>query len=121
MFTYTTFLSFSLWVSALLLSYFISLYVLLFTCKGAFNNYVGRGQDEGEGSKNVCFCPRSWYKNCPRRGGELIIHRGAFKTESLFVLFSVLPLLFPEFSTSFSYSLFVSNAATFSGPAEVGT
>ena len=22
----------------------------------------------GKGSKNVCFCPRSWYKNCPRRG-----------------------------------------------------
>ena len=20
-------------------------------------------------SKNVCFCPRSGYKNCPRRGG----------------------------------------------------
>jgi hypothetical protein len=23
----------------------------------------------GRGSKNVCFCPRSGYKNCPRRGG----------------------------------------------------
>ena len=22
------------------------------------------------GSKNVCFCPRSGYKNCPRRGGQ---------------------------------------------------
>jgi hypothetical protein len=21
------------------------------------------------GSKNVCFCPRSGYENCPRRGG----------------------------------------------------
>ena len=38
------------------------------------------------------------------------------------VLFSSLPLLFPEFSTSFSLNfLFVSNAATISGPAEVGT
>ena len=28
-----------------------------------------RGQDEeGEGVKNVCYFPRSWYKNCPRRG-----------------------------------------------------
>ena len=26
-------------------------------------------QDEGGGSKNICFCPRSGYKNCPRRGG----------------------------------------------------
>ena len=23
----------------------------------------------GRGSKNVCFCPRSGYKKCPRRGG----------------------------------------------------
>ena len=23
----------------------------------------------GRGSKNVCFCPRSGYKNCPCRGG----------------------------------------------------
>jgi hypothetical protein len=23
----------------------------------------------GRGSKNVCFCPRARYKNCPRRGG----------------------------------------------------
>ena len=23
----------------------------------------------GEGVKNFCFCPRSGYKNCPRRGG----------------------------------------------------
>ena len=23
----------------------------------------------GRGSKNVCFCPRSGYKDCPRRGG----------------------------------------------------
>ena len=29
-----------------------------------------RGQNEGgRGSKNVCFCPRSVYKNCPSRGG----------------------------------------------------
>ena len=28
------------------------------------------GQDEGgRGSKNVCFCPRSGCKNCPRKGG----------------------------------------------------
>ena len=24
---------------------------------------------EGRKSKTVCFCPRSGYKNCPRRGG----------------------------------------------------
>ena len=29
--------------------------------KGAFNNYVDKIR--GEGSKNVCFCPRSGYKN----------------------------------------------------------
>ena len=29
-----------------------------------------RGQDEGgRGSKNIRFCPRSGYKNCPRLGG----------------------------------------------------
>ena len=36
-------------------------------CKGSFNNYVDKMR--GRGSKNVCFCPRSGYKNCPRRGG----------------------------------------------------
>ena len=34
---------------------------------GSFNNYVVRWG--GRGLKNVCFCPRSGYKNCPRRGG----------------------------------------------------
>ena len=29
--------------------------------------YKMRGR--GTGLKNVCFCPRSWYQNCPRRGG----------------------------------------------------
>ena len=28
--------------------------------KGAFNKY----------EENVCFCPHSGYKNCPRRGGR---------------------------------------------------
>ena len=45
-----------------------------------------------------------------------------FRLKAFPVLFSSLPLLFQEFSTSFSLnSLFVSNAATMSGPAEVGT
>ena len=45
-----------------------------------------------------------------------------FRLNAFPVLFSSLPLLFPEFSTSFSLnSSFVSNAATMSGPAEVGT
>ena len=35
-------------------------------CKGAFNNYVDKMR--GKGVKNVCFCPRSAYNNCPRRG-----------------------------------------------------
>ena len=39
----------------------------LYLPMGPFNNYV-RGQDEG--IKNVCFCPRSEYKNYPRRAGE---------------------------------------------------
>ena len=44
-----------------------------------------------------------------------------FRLKAFPVLFSSLPLLFPEFSTPFSLnSLFVSNAATMSGPAEVG-
>ena len=34
--------------------------------KVPFNNYVDKMR--GRGSKNVCFCPRSGYKNCPRRG-----------------------------------------------------
>ena len=34
--------------------------------KGPFNNYVYMMREE---VKNVCFCPRSRYKNCPRRGG----------------------------------------------------
>ena len=38
------------------------------SCKGAFNNYVDKMR--GEGVKKVCFCPRSGYKNCPRRGGS---------------------------------------------------
>ena len=25
----------------------------------------------GRGTKNVCFCPRLGYKNCPRRGGGI--------------------------------------------------
>ena len=33
-------------------------------CKGAFNIYVDKMRG-GRGSKNVCFCPRLWYKNCP--------------------------------------------------------
>ena len=37
--------------------------------KGPFNNYVDKMR-EGRGSKNVCFCPRSGYRNCPRRGGQ---------------------------------------------------
>ena len=36
--------------------------------KGAFRNYMDKMR--GEGSKNVCFCLRSGYKNCPRRRGE---------------------------------------------------
>ena len=32
--------------------------------KGPFNNYVDKMR--GEGVKNVCFCPTSGYKNCPR-------------------------------------------------------
>jgi hypothetical protein len=35
--------------------------------KGPFNNYVDKMR--GRGGQNVCFCPRSGYKNCPRRGG----------------------------------------------------
>ena len=38
-----------------------------FLPKGTFNNYVDKMR--GRGSKNVCFCPCSGYKNCPRRGG----------------------------------------------------
>ena len=38
----------------------LSKYVL-----GPFNNYI----DKMRGSKNICFCPRSGYKNCPRKGG----------------------------------------------------
>ena len=39
--------------------------------KAPFNNYVDKIKDKmrGEGVKNVCFCPRSGYENCPRRGG----------------------------------------------------
>jgi hypothetical protein len=33
-----------------------------------FNNYVDKMRGGGC-QKNVCFCPRSGYKNCPRRGG----------------------------------------------------
>ena len=36
--------------------------------KGPFNNYVDKMR--GEGFRNVCFCPRSGYKNCLRRGGS---------------------------------------------------
>ena len=36
--------------------------------KGSFNNYVDKMRG-GEGSKNVCFCSRSGYKNYPRRRG----------------------------------------------------
>ena len=39
---------------------------------GPFDNYVDKMR-EGRGSKNVCFCPRIGYKNCPRRwrvGGQ---------------------------------------------------
>ena len=32
--------------------------------QGPFNNYVDKMR-EGRGSKNVCFCPSSRYKNCP--------------------------------------------------------
>ena len=35
--------------------------------KGAFNNYVDKMR--GKGPKNVGFCPRSGYKNCPGRVG----------------------------------------------------
>ena len=35
--------------------------------KGAFNNYVDKVR--GEGLKNVCFCPHSGCKNCPRSVG----------------------------------------------------
>ena len=40
--------------------------------KEPFNNYVDKMR-WGEGVKNICFCPRSRYKNCPRkgRGGEV--------------------------------------------------
>ena len=38
--------------------------------KGSFNYYVDKMRGEGEGVKNVCFCPRSEYKNCPCRGGR---------------------------------------------------
>ena len=34
---------------------------------GPFNNYVDKMRGGG-GQKNVCFCPRSEYKNCPRIG-----------------------------------------------------
>ena len=45
-----------------------------------------------------------------------------FRLKAFPVLFSSLPLLFPEFSISYSLnSLFVSNATTMSGPPEVGT
>ena len=39
--------------------------------KGPFNNYVDkmRGGGGRRGSKNVYFCPRSGFKNCPGRGG----------------------------------------------------
>ena len=43
------------------------------TGKGPFNNYVDKMR--GRGSKNVCFCPRSGYKNCPRRGGGQIMEK----------------------------------------------
>ena len=36
---------------------------------GPFNNYVDKMRGGGEGVKNVCFCPRSGYKNCQRRVG----------------------------------------------------
>ena len=36
--------------------------------KGPFNNYVDKIRG-GEGVKNICFCPLSGYKNCPRREG----------------------------------------------------
>ena len=60
---------------------FFKLYCLLLRLGNSWNKfrylsflYGGiqtlRGQDEGgRGSKNVCFCPRSGYKDCPRRGG----------------------------------------------------
>ena len=37
-------------------------------CFGPFNNYVDKMRG-GRGSKNSCCCPRSGYKNCPRRRG----------------------------------------------------
>ena len=35
---------------------------------GAFNKYVDKMR--GEGVKNICFCPRLEYKNCPLTGGR---------------------------------------------------
>ena len=54
-----------------------------FRCGCLSQSYSGYGQTfpvrghsittwtrwEGKGSKNVCFCPHSGYKNCPRMGG----------------------------------------------------
>ena len=37
---------------------------------GAFNNYVDKMR--GKGPKNVGFCPRSGYKNCPGRVGGAV-------------------------------------------------
>ena len=34
---------------------------------GPFNNYMEKMR--GEGVKKCQFCPRSGYKNCPRKGG----------------------------------------------------
>ena len=33
---------------------------------GLVNNYMDKMK--GEGVKNICFCPNSGYKNCPRNG-----------------------------------------------------
>ena len=45
-------------------------YKVSFYIKGPFNKYVDKMREAGgrRGQKNVCFCPRSGYKKCPRRG-----------------------------------------------------
>ena len=42
--------------------------LLIFFHEGSFNYYVDKMRG-GRGSKNVCFCQCSGYKNCQRRGG----------------------------------------------------